>query len=93
MGPVIPFMDNGAITDRGLFKAITSAADKNGIPWQTKTYISGSTDAAAIQRSGSGVKVAGIAAAVRYIHSPSCVACVRDFDNILKLAKVYLETV
>lgn len=92
MGPVLPFMDNGTITDRGIFKDLTAAADKNGIPWQTKTYISGGTDAAAIQRSCMGVKVAGIAAAVRYIHSPSCVACVKDFDNILKLAKCYLET-
>lgn len=92
MGPVLPFMDSGTITDRELFKALTAAADNNGIVWQTKTYISGGTDAASIQRSGVGVKVAGIAAAVRYIHSPSCVACVRDFENILKLAKCYLET-
>ncbi len=92
MGPVLPFMDNGTITNRELFKALTSVADNNGIEWQTKTYISGGTDAAAIQRSGCGVKVAGIAAAVRYIHSPSCVACIKDFDNILRLAKCYLET-
>ncbi len=92
LGPVLPFMDGGAITDRGLFGDLTSVADKNGIAWQTKTYISGSTDAAAIQRSGAGARVAGIAAAVRYIHSPSCVACAKDFDDILKLAKCYLET-
>ncbi len=92
LGPVVPFMDNGTITDRGLFKDITSVADANGIPWQTKTYISGGTDAAAIQRSGSGVRVAGIAAAVRYIHSPSCVACMRDLESIVRLARLYLET-
>jgi endoglucanase len=85
-------MDGATIYNQELFKAITAVADKEGIAWQTKTYISGGTDASAIQRSGAGAKVAGIAAAVRYIHSPSCVACINDFEDIYKLVKAYMGT-
>lgn len=91
-GPVIPFMDKGAVYDRELFAALRGLAEENGIKWQTKTYISGGTDAQAIQRSVGGVRVAAISAAVRYIHSPSCVANKNDFEGIRELTKLYLET-
>ncbi len=90
-GPVVPFMDGGAIYDRKLFERLRELAITNDIPWQTKTYISGGTDAQAIQRSRAGVRVAAISAALRYIHSPSSVGCIKDFDNMYKLALLFLE--
>ena len=91
-GPVLPFMDNGTVYDRQLFKQLGDLAEKNGIPWQTKTVISGGTDAQAIQKSRSGVRVAAVSAAVRYIHSPSSVACMQDIERIYRLLGLYLET-
>lgn len=91
-GLVVPYMDGGAIYDRELFEKISNLADKNNIPWQTKTYISGGTDAQAIQKSRAGVRVAAISAAVRYIHSPSSVAYIGDLENILKLAYLFIES-
>ena len=91
-GPVLPFMDGGSIYDRGLWRQLTALAEEKGIPWQTKTWISGGTDASSIQKSGCGVRVAAISAAVRYIHSPSCVGCTEDFENMLRLTRAYLET-
>lgn len=90
-GPVIPFMDGGSVYDRELFSKLCALADNNGITWQTKTMIAGGTDAGVIQRSGSGTKIAAISAALRNIHSPSCVGCVRDFDQVLLLARLFLE--
>ena len=66
-------------------------AEEKGIPWQTKTKISGGTDASAIQRSGAGARVAAISAAVRNIHSPSCVFCLADMQRIYDLALAFLE--
>ncbi|MBR5708743.1 MAG: M42 family metallopeptidase [Oscillospiraceae bacterium] len=91
-GPVIPFMDGGTVYNRGLFDKLRGLAEANGIPWQTKTLISGGTDASAIQRVAGGARVAAISAAVRYIHSPACVACIEDTENILKLARLFMET-
>ena len=91
-GPVLPFMDGGSIYDRGLWRQLTALAEEKGIPWQTKTWISGGTDASSIQKTAAGARVAAISAAVRYIHSPSCVGNTEDFENMLRLARAYLET-
>ena len=90
-GAVIPFMDGGTIYDRELFGMLTGVASKHQIPWQTKNVIAGGTDAAAFQRSRSGVKTAGIAAPVRNLHSPSCVAKISDLEMVYELARKFLE--
>ena len=89
-GAVIPFMDNMTIYNRELYALLTALADRNGIPWQTKTYISGGTDAGAVQRSRAGVMTAGIAAPIRNLHSPSCVGAVSDFEAVYRLAEAFL---
>lgn len=92
-GAVIPFMDGATIYNKELYGLLTELAEQNGIPWQTKSYVSGGTDAAAVQRSRAGVMTAGIAAPVRNLHSPSCVGCFSDFDAVLKLAGKFLEAI
>ena len=90
-GVVIPFMDGGTIYDRGLCALLSRLADENGIAWQTKTAIAGGTDGAAFQRSGAGARVAALSVAVRNIHSPSSVAVVRECEDQLRLARLFLE--
>lgn len=92
-GPVIPFMDGGTVYDRGLFELLRSLAEEKKIPWQTKHYISGGTDASAIQRTKDGVRVCAVSAAVRYLHAPSSVASVRDFEQIYVLAKAFIDAI
>ena len=92
-GPVIPFMDGGTIYDRELYALLTGLCRDNGIPWQTKEYISGGTDARTFQRSKAGVRAAGISAAVRYLHSPSSVAAVGDLEEMLRLTRLFLSAV
>jgi endoglucanase len=90
-GVVIPFMDAGTIYNRELFGIFTKLAEKNNIPWQTKTVVAGATDAAAIQRSRSGVKTLGIAAPVRNLHSQSCVVKISDMDYVYELARLSIN--
>lgn len=92
-GPVIPFMDRGTIYDRELFELLRKLAEENDIPWQTKHLIAGGTDARTIQRSRAGVRVAGVAAALRNIHSAASVGAVADFENMLKLARLFIAAV
>lgn len=89
-GPVVPFMDGGTIYDRELFELLRKLAQDNQIPWQTKHYVAGGTDARAVQRTKAGVRVAGMAAAVRYLHAPSSVGCIKDFENMLRLTRLFL---
>ena len=92
-GPVVPYMDGGTVYDRGLFELLRDLAERHSIPWQTKEYISGGTDAAAIQRSREGVRVAAISAAVRYLHAPASVASLADCDHMLELARLFVQAV
>ena len=92
-GPVISWMDGGAIYDRELFELLRDLADKNGVPWQMKHYLAGGTDASAIQRTKAGVRVTGISAAVRYLHAPSSVASISDMEHMLTLARLFIRAV
>lgn len=92
-GPVVPFMDSGSVADRGLYELSRTLAEHNNIPWQTKHMIAGGNDARAIQRSKAGVRTVVMSAAVRYLHAPSTVACIRDFEDILKLARLFIGAV
>lgn len=92
-GPVLPYMDGGTIYDRELFLILRRLAEEHQIPWQTKEYLSGGTDGRAIQRSRSGVRVAGLAAAVRYLHAPSSVASVSDYEAMIQLARLFIDAV
>lgn len=89
-GPVVPFMDGGTIYDRALFETLRKLAQDNGIGWQTKHYVAGGTDARAVQRTKAGVRVAGMAAAVRYLHAPSSVGCSKDFEDMLRLTRLFI---
>lgn len=89
-GPVISYMDGGTIYDRGLFEDLRRLAQTHDIPWQTKEYIAGGNDARTIQRTKSGVRVIAMSAAVRYLHAPASVGSVQDFENMLKLTRLFL---
>ena len=89
-GPVIPFMDGGAVADRVLFEQMRRVAQENHIPWQTKHYVAGATDARAIQQTKDGVRVIGVSAPIRYLHAPASVGCIRDFENMLKLLRCFI---
>lgn len=90
-GPVISYMDGGTIYDRTLFEKLRDLAEANDIPWQTKEYIAGGNDARTIQRTKSGVRVAAISAAVRYLHAPASVGSVKDFEYMKQLVALFLD--
>ncbi len=90
-GPVLTYMDKGTIYDRELRALLIRLAEENGIAWQTKEQIAGGTDGRVIQRSREGVQTTIIATAVRNIHSPVSVAHVKDLENMLALARLFLQ--
>ena len=92
-GPVLSWMDGSAVYDRGLFELLRGLAEANQVPWQMKHYLSGGTDAGAIQRTKAGVRVTGISAAVRYLHAPSSVASISDMEHMLTLARLFVQAV
>ena len=89
-GVVLPYMDQGAIADRGLFEALRFLAEVGGIPWQTMRSVAGRTDTAAIQRTKEGVRTAAVSIPVRYPRTPSGVTCLRDAEAALALIRAFV---
>ena len=90
-GPVLSWMDGGTIYDRALFERLRALAQENGLPWQMKHYVAGGTDGRSIQRTKAGVRVAGISAAVRYLHAPNSVCSISDAEQMLSLARLFIR--
>ena len=90
-GPVISLMDAATIYDRALFEELRGLAEANAIPWQTKELIAGGNDAKAVQRSREGVRVCALSAPVRYLHAPTSVVSLADCENMLKLARLFVN--
>lgn len=91
-GPVCPFMDGGTLYNKEMYTSIRKIARENGIDSQTKTKIAGGTDAARISQCLSGVKVAAISLACRYIHTSSSVASTKDAKDMLELARLVVNS-
>lgn len=92
-GPTIPFMDLRTVPDPELIERLHKLAEANGIPWQHKSYLAGGTDAGSFRTAKTGIRVCGISAAVRYLHAPASVGCIRDFEDMFKLIRVFVEDV
>ena len=84
-GAVVSFMDRGTIYPKALYDKAFEIAEKKGIKAQTKTMVAGGNDAAAIHKSGSGVRVITVSVPCRYLHSPSCVIKYDDAVESFKL--------
>ena len=90
-GPVISLMDGGTIYDKELFQLMCDTADSLEIPWQVKHYIAGGNDSRVVQRTKGGVRVAGLSAAVRYLHAPTSVGAIKDFEQMLTLTTAFVD--
>ncbi len=84
-GGALSLADRATIYDRDFIDLARETAQKNGIPVQVKRYISGGNDAGHIHKSGKGVKCLALSAPTRYLHSPSCVASLRDYEAMESL--------
>lgn len=92
-GAVVYYMDRGTVYDRGLYSLAFETAKSNGIPVQTKTLVAGGNDSGAIHVSAGGVRTCAISVPCRYLHSPSCVIKLSDFDAVKALAEKMLSAV
>ena len=92
-GAVVSYMDRSTVYDRGLYSLAFETAKANGIPVQTKTLIAGGNDSGAIHVSAGGVRTCAISVPCRYLHSPSCVVKMSDFEAVKALADKMLSAV
>ena len=90
-GPVVSFMDRGTVYDHHLYRMAFDAAEKKGIPCQTKHGVFGGNESRAVQAAGEGVRVAAVSLPARYIHSPAATLRRDDISHSLLLLEAMLE--
>ena len=81
-GPVLRMFDRVAFASRVMMKHITAVAREEGIPLQS-VVTGGATDGAALQTVGAAMMA--LAIPVRYVHSPTEVLSLKDYDNLVRL--------
>ncbi len=89
-GPVLTYMDGGAVYDRDLFRLLQTTAARLEIPWQMQRRMTEVTDAKAIQQTKNGTRVAGISVPVRYTPAPAGVVLLEDCRQMLTLSGGFL---
>lgn len=90
-GPVISFMDKGAVYDKKLFDLTMDTAKSNNIPCQAKLGVFGGNEARVIQTARSGASIVAVSLPTRYIHSGSNSLDIRDIASTRKLLQVLLK--
>jgi len=81
--------DPSAMMDEQLIDMMIKCCEDNGIKYQRDVMDRGGTDSSSINRSGSGVKVAGISIIDRYAHSQSSVVSWEDLQAAVELIDKY----
>ena len=81
-GGTVSLLDRGTIYDREFVDTAMRIAEENGIKAQIKKYHSGGNDAKHIHTTGVGVRTLALSAPTRYLHSPACVADIRDYESM-----------
>jgi endoglucanase len=90
-GPEIRLTDSRMISDRSLADFLDRIAEEKMIPRQTVVKKMGSTDAAAGQVAGPGVRTCAVSVPVRYIHAPAALLYKSDVENAVSLIAAFLE--
>ncbi len=90
-GPALAVMDRSMIVDPRLLNWLRSTAESAGIAYQYKMGAAGGTDAGAIHLTNSGVPSAVISVPGRYIHSPTAIIHMGDYDAALRLVQAALK--
>lgn len=90
-GPALTVIDNSVISDKEILQSLIDISKNNDIPYQIKRSNKGGTDAGEISLTKEGIPSAVISLPARYIHSPVSLASLKDYDNLKKLTKLYLQ--
>lgn len=90
-GPAISLMDSYTIFSKVLNKRIDETAVENNIDIQYRQPSPGGNDAGNIHITKEGIPCAALSVPCRYIHSPSSVMCLKDFEGCKKTIKLFLK--
>jgi len=92
-GPALSVSDSGLITHPKVLRWLIETATENKIDYQMETGLMGTTDAARMALTRSGVPSGTISVPARYIHSPVGMVSLKDLEDCARLATLAIEKI
>ena len=92
-GPTLSVSDSGLITHPKVLRWLIDTAQENKIEYQMETGLMGTTDAARMALTRSGVPSGCISIPARYIHSPIGMVSLKDLEDCAKLATLAIKKI
>lgn len=89
-GPAITIMDRYTHCHPRLVRKLQATAESLGIPFQFKRPIFGGTNAARIHTTRAGVPTATVSVPCRYIHAPTSVMRLSDYERTKQLVTAFV---
>ncbi|MFW9948766.1 MAG: M42 family metallopeptidase, partial [Candidatus Thorarchaeota archaeon] len=90
-GPAITIADKSIICSKFVNNRLIENAKKEGIKFQFKKPMYGSTDAGRIQESKEGIPSTVVSVPCRYIHSPTSLLNLEDIENTIRLLIAFVK--
>ena len=92
-GAVLSLFDTRVSFNRDSVLKLYEMAQKAGVKVQLKEITQGVNDADALQLELGGIPVLSASLPVRYIHSPSCVMSMADYESLKALTRLLIQEV
>ncbi len=92
-GAVITLSDRQMITDPRALRFLRETAAAHGITHQVKTMGGGGTDGGAIHLAQAGIPTMPISVPCRYIHTPTALLNLDDYQSVLSLSQAVLNRI
>jgi endoglucanase len=90
-GPAIKVRDSAYIAHPDIRRELEDLAKSNNIPYTLELLDRGGSDPGAIQATGVGVPCGGISIPCRYVHTPAELVSLKDLQNCVKLAALFIR--
>jgi len=92
-GPALSLVDSSSIHSRKLRHHLIEVAQAQNIPYQVRNTTAGGNDAGRIHTVHEGVMTCTMSVPCRYIHAPSQVISLDDYNNTVRLTVEFLRSV
>lgn len=89
-GPAIKVKDTGMIASPAIVAAMRDCGERHDIPTQDEILVGGSTDARAIQVSGTGSAAGALSIPCRNVHTQSEIVDIGDVEESIELLVKFL---
>lgn len=92
-GPALSVIDSSTVYNRDFLEHMMQVAQSSEIPYQLRKVGGGGNDAGRIHTARGGILTGTISMPTRYIHAPSQMISLDDYENTIRLVEAFLRSV